>query len=175
MPEWEDFYEILDVGSEATDEEIRRAWRRKAFDLHPDRKTGASEEERRRAEDSLKVVNRAYQTISDPFTRERYDQQWRQRKSPPRPVVEPAVMRFSNVDPRESQIGFFVLTNEGGPYTNIRIDDPDLPWLTVTGVASLGTDEELPLQVPGRSNRGEMGTDLYSYYCSMARWSRHCC
>ena len=73
MPEWEDFYEILDVGSEATDEEIRRAWRRKAFDLHPDRKTGASEEERRRAEDSLKVVNRAYQTISDPFTRERYD------------------------------------------------------------------------------------------------------
>ena len=76
-------------------------------------------------------------------------------------------MRFSNVDPRESQIGFFVLTNEGGPYTNIRIDDPDLPWLTVTGVASLGTDEELPLQVQVEAT-GEKWEQIYT--ATIAAW-----
>ncbi|MFP7696839.1 molecular chaperone DnaJ [Trueperella sp. LYQ143] len=61
-----DFYEILGVSRNATQAEIKKAYRKKARELHPD-EAGAESAE------LFKEVNRAYQVLSDEEKRQRYD------------------------------------------------------------------------------------------------------
>lgn len=65
-------YEVLDIAPDATEDEIKRSFRRLALKLHPDKQTG-SDEERMLAERHFKEVNEAYSVLSDPVRRERYD------------------------------------------------------------------------------------------------------
>ncbi|HEY9811411.1 MAG TPA: molecular chaperone DnaJ [Halomicronema sp.] len=62
-----DYYEILGVNREADKEEIKRAYRRLARKYHPD----VNKEEG--AEDKFKEINRAYEVLSEPEMRSRYD------------------------------------------------------------------------------------------------------
>ena len=62
-----DYYETLGVTRGANDEEIRRAFRRKAMEFHPDRNRTPG------AEDKFKEINEAYQVLSDQEKRARYD------------------------------------------------------------------------------------------------------
>jgi DnaJ-class molecular chaperone len=66
--EYKDYYEILGVGRSAGDEEIRSAFRSLARKYHPD-KTGNNPE----AENRFKEINEAYEVLSDPHRRNRYD------------------------------------------------------------------------------------------------------
>ncbi|MEP0774704.1 MAG: DnaJ domain-containing protein [Acidobacteriota bacterium] len=70
MPNFDDLYEILGVKPDATAEELRAAFRRQARELHPDRFVG---EARVRAEQRFQRVTEAYNTLSDPERRRRYD------------------------------------------------------------------------------------------------------
>src|SRR4051794_18604159 len=63
-----DYYETLGVSREATSEEIKRAYRRLAREHHPDANQNNPE-----AEDRFKEVSRAYEVLSDPEKRQRYD------------------------------------------------------------------------------------------------------
>ena len=63
-----DFYELLGVSRRATAEELKRAYRQRARELHPD----ANPNDRATAE-RFKEVARAYQVLSDPDQRARYD------------------------------------------------------------------------------------------------------
>jgi molecular chaperone DnaJ len=63
-----DYYELLGVSRTATPEEIKRAFRRLALELHPD--TGHNDPE---AEARFKQVAHAYEVLSDPDKRRRYD------------------------------------------------------------------------------------------------------
>jgi molecular chaperone DnaJ len=67
MPTKRDYYEILGIGKNATDEEIKRAFRKLAFKYHPDhnRQDGA--------EEKFKEVNEAYEVLSDSEKRSAYD------------------------------------------------------------------------------------------------------
>lgn len=67
-----DFYKILGVDSKATDDEIKKAYRKLALKWHPDRNQG-SEEERQKADKMFKDINEAYSVLSDPDKRKRFD------------------------------------------------------------------------------------------------------
>ncbi len=62
-----DYYEILGVSRDADKEEIKRAYRRLARKYHPDVNKEAG------AEDRFKEINRAYEVLSEPEIRARYD------------------------------------------------------------------------------------------------------
>jgi molecular chaperone DnaJ len=63
-----DYYEVLGVDRTASPEEIKKAFRKKAAQLHPDRNKAAD------APDQFKKVNEAYQVLSDAEKRKMYDQ-----------------------------------------------------------------------------------------------------
>ena len=64
-----DFYEVLGLQKGASDEEIKRAFRKLAIKYHPDKNQGDSE-----AEEKFKEINEAYQVLSDPQKKAQYDQ-----------------------------------------------------------------------------------------------------
>lgn len=64
-----DYYEVLGVSRGASQEEIKRAFRRLAAKYHPDANPGNSQ-----AEETFKEINEAYQVLSDDEKRARYDQ-----------------------------------------------------------------------------------------------------
>ena len=63
-----DCYEVLGVSRDAEPEEIKRAYRKLAFDNHPDRNLGDKQ-----AEDRFKEATEAFEILSDPEKRERYN------------------------------------------------------------------------------------------------------
>jgi molecular chaperone DnaJ len=63
-----DHYEVLGVSREATDEELKNAFRRLAKRYHPDKNPGDKE-----AEERIKEIGEAYRVLSDPDARARYD------------------------------------------------------------------------------------------------------
>ena len=69
MAEKRDYYEVLGIGKNATDAEIKSAYRKLAKKYHPDLNPGTKE-----AEEKFKEVNEANDVLSDPQKRQRYDQ-----------------------------------------------------------------------------------------------------
>jgi len=67
--EYKDYYTILGVDRKASNEEIKRAYRKLALKYHPDRNP-----DDQGAEDKFKEINEAYQVLSDADKRSRYDQ-----------------------------------------------------------------------------------------------------
>ncbi len=81
--EYKDYYKILGVERNATEAEIKSAFRKLALKYHPDRNAG-----NKAAEEKFKEINEAYEVLSDAQKRARYDQlgdsysTWQQRGAP---------------------------------------------------------------------------------------------
>ena len=69
MAEKRDYYEVLGVEKNASAEDIKKAYRKKAIQYHPDKNPGDKE-----AEEKFKEAAEAYEVLSDPQKRQRYDQ-----------------------------------------------------------------------------------------------------
>ncbi|MGO9751683.1 MAG: molecular chaperone DnaJ [Solirubrobacteraceae bacterium] len=68
MPERPDYYKILGVGKNASDPEIKKAYRKLARQYHPDRNAGDKQ-----AEERFKQISQANDVLSDPDKRKAYD------------------------------------------------------------------------------------------------------
>src|ERR1017187_3371737 len=64
-----DYYEILGIPRGASEEEIKKAYRKSAIKFHPDKNPGD-----KKAEDSFKEAAEAYEVLSNPEKRQRYNQ-----------------------------------------------------------------------------------------------------
>lgn len=64
-----DLYEILGVKKDASEADIKKAYRRLAMEWHPDKHKGD-----KTAEEKFKEINKAYETLSDPQKKSMYDQ-----------------------------------------------------------------------------------------------------
>lgn len=63
----QDYYQVLGVPRNGTEEDVRKAFRKKALEYHPDRNKSPD------AEEKFKEINEAYQVLSDPNKRSQYD------------------------------------------------------------------------------------------------------
>ncbi|HPE33500.1 MAG TPA: molecular chaperone DnaJ [Bacteroidales bacterium] len=63
-----DYYEILEISRDASDADIKKAYRKMALKYHPDKNPGIKE-----AEEKFKEAAEAYEVLSDPNKRERYN------------------------------------------------------------------------------------------------------
>src|SRR5947208_8022105 len=68
MAERPDYYKILGVGKNASEEEIKKAYRKLARQYHPDRNAGDKQ-----AEERFKEISQAHDVLSDPEKRKAYD------------------------------------------------------------------------------------------------------
>ena len=67
---FQDYYEVLGVGRDADEAAIKKAYRKLALQWHPDRHQG---EGRDQAEETFKRISEAYEVLSDPEKRAKYD------------------------------------------------------------------------------------------------------
>ena len=116
-----DPYRVLDVRHDAAPDEIKRRWRELAREHHPDR-AGADGAERERLTTRMARINAAYDVLSDPVRRARYDSTPHARREryaegrrpdhegvgpPPPPPSPPVTARFdtsASFRPRNSAI-----------------------------------------------------------------------
>lgn len=68
-----DLYALLGVSQGASESEIKSAYKRAALKFHPDKQQGKSEEEKKEAETKFKSIGEAYEVLSDPEKKARYD------------------------------------------------------------------------------------------------------
>ena len=66
---YKDYYETLGVSRTASDADIKKAFRKLAREFHPD-----VAKDKKKAEDKFKEINEAYEVLSDPVKRKRYDE-----------------------------------------------------------------------------------------------------
>ena len=73
MAEKRDYYEVLGVEKNASTDDIKSAFKKLALKWHPDRWVSGTEEEKKNAEEKFKEASEAYEVLSDPDKRAKYD------------------------------------------------------------------------------------------------------
>ena len=68
-----DYYKILGVDENVSDDELKSVFRKLAMKYHPDRQVGKSDAEKKEADEKFKEINEAYDTLSSKEKREQYD------------------------------------------------------------------------------------------------------
>ena len=73
MAEKRDYYEVLGVDKSASTDDIKSAFKKLALKWHPDRWVSGTDEEKKTAEEKFKEASEAYEVLSDPDKRAKYD------------------------------------------------------------------------------------------------------
>lgn len=73
MTDFVDYYDVLGVDCECSETDIKKAYRKLAMEYHPDKHMMDSPDDKKIAEDKFKEINKAYEILSDPVKRQRFD------------------------------------------------------------------------------------------------------
>ena len=122
------YYEILGISSDATQEEIKIAYRKQAFKYHPDRNI----ENKVNTDSKMKELNFIYSVLSDPIQRKAYDDTIRYDSDFDSYESEPSysyVNIFCNEIEIEDSLGNTSIINKGqNIYYLVEIDKSIITW-----------------------------------------------
>ena len=138
------YYTVLELLPTATDADIKKAWQEQMQVWHPDRFT-RSTTLHRKAEVRTQLINQAYQTLSDPVARTRYDTatQVSPAPTPPTRSSSPSAPSRPQPTPRRSQ-------ELRGPQALLALSREDQPKITVPAIEVLvDTNEQHPYDFHG--------------------------
>ena len=116
----QDYYALLGVSREASPEEIRRAYRKLAFELHPDRNGGSPQ-----AEEAFKEVTAAYAVLGDPGRRAAYEAARREGRADFGPDFDPSQV-FADLFRNPILGGLFSQLAQDFARQGLRFDEPYL-------------------------------------------------
>ena len=189
-----DYYGILGVSKNATFEEIRRQYRKLVREHHPDRFNGLRakyqdkgdedllkviDEKIREAGEKSKLLNEAFEVLSDPIKRKQYDGQVVEPSvSLPEISIYPTRIAFGSLLEGQEKSLAFTIENKGGPPATVNIDwEGDKPgWgelsiepdaenvfpikvtvkVDTTGISSGPKDEKILVDVDGQIHMVEV-------------------
>lgn len=144
------YYTLLEVLSTATEAEIKKSWHEQIQVWHPDR-FNHSPTLHRKAEARTQLINQAYQTLSDPIARARYDattEPSTARRQPPRPspASGPSSEAYTSPPPRAQRTA---RSRQGprGPQSLIMLSRQGQPKTMVPAITMLvDSHEHLPYE-----------------------------
>lgn len=133
-----DYYAILGVSKNATPEEIGEQYRKLMKEHHPDQFKGMRakyqsegdqsllkviDERIREAEEKCKLLNEAFEVLSDPVKRKEYDKQVVEPTVPlPEISIHPTRITFGSLTEGQEKSLVFIIENKGGPPAAVNID-----------------------------------------------------
>jgi curved DNA-binding protein len=161
--EFKDYYKTLGVEKEATQDQIKQAYRRQARKYHPDVSKEAN------AEEQFKAVGEAYEVLKDPEKRAAYDQlggQWRAGQEFKPPPDWDAGFEFSGEDPAafsdffESLFGGGARGGRGAGHGGFRAGGQDHHAKVMIDIedAYIGATRRITLQAPYVDDSGHVRT-----------------
>ncbi len=163
-----DYYEILDISTDAGLDEIRTQYRRMVRIYHPDRFRNPADKEY--AEHKIKEINEAFQVLSDPEKRRSYDRRRTLMDSAgsgkgrptAQPIATPQTLDFGALAPGTQKVLSFQVDNQGGPVTSFSFAYSEHnSWFQVVQADHQhnGTPFPMDIQVRVDTSSLEPGTD----------------
>ena len=127
---YRDYYEVLGVPRKATAQEIKRAYRQLARKHHPDLQPAA---ERAKAGERFKEINEAYEVLSDPEKRTKYDalgDRWKSGAdfTPPPGATEILLVRHGESAPFREGVAVPLADGHGDPPLDPWVSGKPRPW-----------------------------------------------
>ena len=157
MADRRDFYEVLGVGRDAAPDEIQRAYRKLARTYHPDINKDP------RAEDRFKEISEAYDVLSDPAQRKRYDAFGDDFRRIP-PDVDPEAWG------RARRAGARTATGSSGGGPGGRFDEGDLDIEDLFGGIFGGRGRGRWGPIPGADQEIELELSVEDAFRGVHRW-----
>lgn len=151
----QNYYQILGIPKTASEEQIKKVYRKLAQIYHPDTTVLDTEHARHKFQE----ITTAYETLIDAAQRAKHDRTLteefelaainKSRPLPPKPVANVRELDFGNLLVGEIGQQVFVVNNEGGPVTKI-IDfqrSNESGWFKLTRIKKLSDTEPTPVEV----------------------------
>lgn len=140
------YFEILEIGLDASAEEIRKAYLDKARKFHPDALRNGAAINAGASDERMKAINLAYEVLRDAEKRQAYQRSLHGSSVAPAPVVEGVGVNIGNATPNVIYSGYFIIRNLGGQYRKLKVT-PSAAWIKVASLRPLTAESQLPLRV----------------------------
>ncbi|MDM8528360.1 DnaJ domain-containing protein [Anaerolineales bacterium HSG24] len=156
------YYKILGIPSHASNEQIRKVYRKLAQIYHPD----STVLDKDHAHEKFREINEAYEVLAHPEKRNSHDLTLNLRtlrqperstptpsaeyrsKVPPKPITSANQLDFGRVTVENRRCRTFRLENNGGPVvkSSINLSDPENAWFKVSNLTPV-SDTDYPMDI----------------------------